>query len=88
MKVYQTDAGLGYMQLAFLVCLEKSENGYNYLCIDTQLIGEDDNMYQIGNIVKDLEGIYVQETNYDITQSPLYNTYLFKFFLENYKLNQ
>lgn len=82
MKLYQTNAALGYKQLAFLIRLDESKNGYNYLCIDTNF-GEN-NMYQIGNVVSDLEDYYLEETTYNITKSPLYNTYLFNYWLSNY----
>ena len=54
MKIYQTNAALGYRQLAFLIRLDKSANGHNYLCIGTQNIN-DNEMYQIGKTVEDLE---------------------------------
>lgn len=81
-RVYQTDAALGYKQLAFLIRLEKSKNGYDYLCIGTQNVDSD--FYQIGEIVKDLEDFYLEETTYKITDSPLHGTYLFDYWISNY----
>lgn len=83
MKIYQTDAALGYKQLAFLIQLDKSINGYNYLCIDTHNISYNDT-YKPGKIIEDLEDIYVEESDYDISNSPLINEYLFRHFLKTY----
>lgn len=71
MKVYQTNAGLGYNQLAFLTRLEKSKNGYNYLCVGLKNVNTD-SCYKIGEIVKDLEDYYVEDSDYKISESPLY----------------
>ncbi len=84
MKIYQSDGGLGYNQLAFLIRLEETKNGYNYLCVDTQNIEpEDDTSYVIGEIVEDLENIYVKESTYKVEESPLYGTFLFNYFLKS-----
>ena len=32
--VYITDGGLGYQEYAYLIRLDETENGYNYLVID------------------------------------------------------
>lgn len=78
MKIYQTNAALGYRQLAFVIRLDKSKNGYNYLCIGTQNTDE----YTIGNIVEDLEDIYLEETTYKVSDSPLHGTYLFDYWID------
>lgn len=83
MVIYETNAGLGYNQFAFLIRLDKTKNGYNYLCIGTQWI--DDYSYIVGNIVNDLEDVYITTSYYKIEESPLYNTFLFDFFIKNYK---
>ena len=64
MIVYQTNAALGYNQLAFLIRLDKSANGYNYLCIGTQNIH--DNEYEVGEVVEDLEDYYLEDTGFRI----------------------
>jgi hypothetical protein len=68
MKVYQTNAALGYRQLAFLIRLDKSANGYNYLCIGTQNIYDND-MYVVGKVVEDLEDYYLEDTTFKIEDS-------------------
>ena len=83
MKIYQTNAALGYRQLAFLIRLNKSANGHNYLCIGTQNIN-DNEMYQIGKIVEDLEDFYLEDTTFKITDSELNGTYLFDCWVSNY----
>lgn len=81
MIVYQTNAGLGYLKFAFLLRLDKTKNGYNYLCIGTQFIDEEDE-YVVGEVTKDLEDDYVTESPYEISQSPLYGTFLFDFYIK------
>jgi hypothetical protein len=83
MKIYQTNAALGYRQLAFLIRLDKSANGYNYLCIGAQNIN-DNEMYQIGKIVEDLEDFYLEDTTFKITDSELNGTYLFDYWVSHY----
>ena len=73
---------MGYSQLAYLIRLDKSEHGHNYLCID-KLNVHDSDIYSIGKVVEDLEDIYVEDSTYVIENSPLYGTYLFDEFLRN-----
>ena len=84
MEVYKTSAALGYNQFAFLLRLDKSKNGYDYLCIDTKNIEADSTLYQIGEVVEDLNDYYVDEAEgYELTNSPLSGTYLFEYWLSN-----
>lgn len=83
MEIFQTNAALGYRQLAFIIRLDKSAHGYNYLCIGTQNIDES-NTYQIGKIVEDLEDIYLEKTTFKISESELNGTYLFDFWISHY----
>ena len=83
MKIFQTNAALGYRQLAFLIRLAKSENGYNYLCIGTQNIS-DNEMYQIGKIVEDLNDFYLENTTFRLKDSELNGTYLFDYWVSHY----
>lgn len=82
MKIYQTNAALGYRQLAYIVELNQTKNGHDYLVIGGKNITADD--YEIGAIIEDLEDIYLEETDYKIENSPLYGSFLFDFFLKNY----
>lgn len=72
-KAFQCDGGLGYQQHAILLRLNKSEHGYNYLCLDTHNVSSDNDMYSVGKIVEDMEDIYCQEIEYDCTKSELVN---------------
>lgn len=83
MKIYQTNAAIGYRQLVYIIQLNQTKNGYNYLVIGGKNITPDD--YEIGSVIKDLEDIYLEETDYKIEDSPLYGGFLFDFFLKNYK---
>lgn len=82
MEVFQTDAGLGYKQLAYLVKLDKSKNGHNYLCIGKTCNADS---YEVGHIVMDLEDFYVEPTSFKIEDSELNGTYLFEFWKHNFK---
>lgn len=84
MEVFQTNAGLGYRQLAYLVKLDKSKNGNNYLCIGKNFNGES---YEVGNIVMDLEDFYLEPTTFKIEDSELSGTYLFEFWKHNYRVS-
>lgn len=85
MKVYQTNAALGYNQLAYIIELNCSENGHDYLVIGGHNIGHLDT-YGIGTIVEDLEDFYLNDTTYKIEDSPLYGSFLFDFFLKNIEI--
>jgi hypothetical protein len=88
MKIYETNAALGYNQLAYLIRLDKSKFGYNYLCIATKNVHDDDNYYP-GKVIEDLEYFSNLEiSDYDIKESPLYNDFLFDYFLNNYPFEQ
>jgi hypothetical protein len=84
MKVYETNAALGYNQLAYLIRLDKTPNGYNYLCIGRRGI-DDGEKYAIGSVEKDLEDYYVETSKFDMSESPLFGSFLFDFFVERYK---
>lgn len=80
-QVYQTDAGLGYGEYVYLLRLNKSKNGHNYLCIGKNCVDEL-SMYEIGEVVNDIHELYVEPSDYNIVDSPLYTSYLFKYFLD------
>lgn len=82
-KVYVTNAGLGYNQYAYLIRLDKSKNGYNYLVIERKNMSGVDR-YQLGEVEEDLEDFYVEEVEYNMEDSELHNTFLFEEFLINY----
>jgi uncharacterized protein YaiL (DUF2058 family) len=82
MKVYQTNASLGYNQLAYLIRLDSE----NYLCIDTENVS--DGTYEIGEKVSQLDDFYLEETNYKIEQSPIYNSFLFQEFIKKIKMEK
>jgi hypothetical protein len=80
MTVYKTNSALGYNQYAYLLRLNKSNNGYDYLCIDIHNI-KDNDMYKVGEVVKDMLNNEVESSDYNIKESPIYNTFLFQEFL-------
>ena len=82
MKIFETTASLGYQQKAYIVRLNQTENGYDYLCVGGENLRADD--YEVGNVVKDLEDFYIEDSLFMITESPLYGTFLFDWFVKNY----
>ena len=84
MKIFQTNAGLGYQQLAFLIRLDKTNNGYNYLCVGTENV-TDNSMYWLGATILDLEDFYVEDTTFKISDSELNETYLFNYWRTQYE---
>jgi hypothetical protein len=82
-QVYTTSAALGYIQVAYLVRIAKSKNGYDYLCVDTHNISRDNDMYVVGKEVEDLEDSCVKlcskllEDCAVVTESPLLYKLLF-----------
>ena len=83
-NVYITNGGLAYQEYAYLIRLDKTKTGYNYLVIDRYVKMNDD--YKLGTVV-DLENIYIQKVeNYDLKKSKLWGDFLFDFFLKNYCL--
>jgi len=83
MKIFETTAGLGYQQKAYLVRLNQTENGYDYLCIGGENLHRTGD-YEIGKVVKDLEDFYVEDSLFVISESPLHGEFLFDWFVENY----
>ena len=78
LKIYKTNSALGYNQYAYLLqCTE------GFLVVDT--IGcYGDDTYKIGEIkpIDYFEYLELEESNYDIESSPLYDTFLFQFFIK------
>lgn len=84
MKVYQSTAGCGYRQYAYVIPLRKSKNGKDYLCLWSNE-NSDTPIHREGEIVEDLEDIYVEESGIDINTLPISQTFLFKEFAKTYK---
>ena len=84
MKVVKTQAALKYQDEAYLIHLELNK----YLCIDSTE-DEDEPIYKIGEVVKledyEITILSEKEAKKIIKDCPLDNTFLFNFFLSNYK---
>ena len=77
MKVYSTNDGLGYRELAYFMKVPEG-----WLCVALDVRDEVDACgYRVGKLEKD-DFIGIYECNYDIKNSPLYDTYLFNYFLK------
>ena len=83
MKIYKSTAGCGYKQYAYVTPIRKSKNGHDYLCLWSNE-QSDIPIHSEGNIIEDLEDIYIEEIDINIDDLPISNTFLFKFFKENW----
>jgi len=82
MKLFQTNAALGYGELAYLLQIDE----IRYLVIDTDLY-DDVYDYKLGSVVefKQDEQYYLECTSYSLEESPLYGSFLFMEFLKGLK---
>lgn len=80
MKVYQTNACLGYWQLAFIIKIKDND----YMCIGLQNVNND-TTYRVGDMVYELESYYVEPSKFKIEESELYGNFLFDHFITNFK---
>ena len=82
--IYATNGGLGYQEYAYLIRLDETENGYNYLVIDITQGPKETNDYEIGSVVE-VENVYIEKVeDYKLRRSELWGSFLFHFFLKNY----
>ena len=80
MKFYKSTAGCGYQQYAIVTPIAKND----YLCIWTNE-NQDMPIHVEGEVVKDLEDIYLEEVEIDINNYPISKMFLFGFFLSNFR---
>lgn len=84
--IYKSDYNLNSGECIYLVRLDKTKNGYSYLCVDKYTDGCDE--YFVGGIVQDLEDYYVEETDINISEIYFCDTPIFKIaFLNNDNTN-
>lgn len=84
MKIFETNSGLGYRNYVYLIKIDAVKNKSKYLCIGSNFYLYDNGIYSLGEGIE-MEDYEVELTNsYKIEQSPLFGTFLFNFFLQNY----
>lgn len=83
MKFYKSTAGCGYQQYAYVTPIAKNKNGNDYLCIWTNE-NSDMPIHVEGEVVEDLEDIYLEEVELNINDFEISKSFLFKFFAENF----
>lgn len=81
-KIYMSDACCGYNQFAYVIPIKKSENGWDFLCLE---VNGDDDFYVVGEIVKDLEPIYICKSLKKIDDFDISKTFLMKHFIETFE---
>jgi hypothetical protein len=84
MKFYKSTAGCSYHQYAYVTPIAKNKNGNDYLCIWTNE-NSDMPIHIEGKVVEDLEDIYLEEVELNINDFPISNTFLFQFFVQNFR---
>lgn len=77
MKIYKLVLITYPCKNVYLVRLDKNKNGYNYLCVDKK--DSDNDEYNIGDVLYNLDDYYVKETDINILEiqsifSILFNT--------------
>ena len=75
MKTYETTSMLGYGQFSYFV------KTYTGLLV----IWSNNSVYEVGQHIEDTEDIILDESHFNIEESPLYNTFLFQYFIKTYK---
>ena len=85
MKFYKSTAGCGYKQYAYVTPVKKSKNGYDYLCIWTNE-NSDMPIHREGEIIENLEDIFLEEVEIDVNDFEISKTFLFKFFSDNFHI--
>lgn len=78
MIVYKTNSGLGYNEYAYFVKADR--DGINYVCIGVDSHHMD--IYSVGKIEK-LDRIELEETDMDISEFAITETYFFGFWVAN-----
>lgn len=81
MKFYKSTAGCGYGEFAIVTPISKSTK--DYLCIWTNECSTIP-VHVEGQIVEDLDDIYLEETEIDINDYPISKSFLFKSFMNSY----
>lgn len=85
LNIYETNAALGYNELAYLIRLDTSENGFNYLCIGTderdKFFGQS---YTEGKRVLDYSDSEVVLSTKKISDFEFCKGFLFEHFLGTY----
>lgn len=84
MEVFKTTAGCNYKEYAYVIPVTKDKDNKDYLCLYTNQTGID-SIYKIGEIVRNLDEYYLKEAKIDINSFPISKTFLFQFFIKNYK---
>ena len=79
MKVYKTTYNLKNNQEAYLIKLDRFIYGHDYLCVDTNV--KKGNEYKVGEVVDNIPSTELESSEYDIKNSPIYNTFLFQYFI-------
>lgn len=83
-KFYKSTAGCGYRQYAIVTPIKKTKNGYDCLCVWTNEKSSFVQTHTEGEIIEDLEDIYLEDIEININDYPISKTFLFKFFIENF----
>lgn len=84
MKIYKSTAGCGYNEYAYVTPIN---NKKDYLCLFTNEKSSIP-VHEVGEIIEDLDSIYLEESNVNIEDLEISKTFLFRYFMENNKLSE
>lgn len=89
MKIYQTESGLGYKQLAYLLEFNEGLGDSSLICIGTKNFCGDE-LYVVGDVYRgdDKLGIHLEETTKKTADFEFCNSYLFRFWFAYMTLNK
>lgn len=75
MKTYETTYMLGYGQFSYFV---KTDTGL-------LVIWSNNSVYEVGQHIEVTDDIILDESHFNIEDSPLYYTFLFQYFMKTYE---
>ncbi len=79
MEIFETNSGLGYCQRVFMIHIKHK----TYLIVGHEnLTNQELVNYEVGLLIEK-DDYEIEQSLFDIEHSPLYNTFLFNFFLEH-----
>jgi hypothetical protein len=79
MKIFETNSGLGYGQYVYMIYIKNK----TYLIVGHENLTNQELIdYEVGLLIE-RDDYEVEQSLFDIKDSPLYNTFLFNYFLEN-----
>lgn len=74
--VFETNAALGYREISHFIKVDNIQ----FLCINSN-----NNTYLVGSLYSDFDSLDMESSNFNLSDSPLYNDFFFQFFIKHNK---